>query len=364
MPSKLSRMEKPKTLRTAASSANGERRRQRRGTGRARITDVAKLAGVAPITVSRALNAPDSVAGDTLQRVRQAIDRIGYVPNMLAGGLASSCSHLIAAVVPTIASPVFQETWQALTENFANAGYHLTFGQTGYGGTREDELLDAIVARRPDGIVLTGIMRSPRGRRRLLEAGIPVVETWDLTPTPIDMLVGFSHENIGVAVAEHLRAKGRSHLAIITAADDRAKRRAKGFTIAAARPGVVTLATELPTFVVPAPGTLGSGRKGMAELLARHTRIDAVFCSSDMLALGAMIEAQTRGISVPEGIAVVGYGDLNFAADTVPPLTTVSVDGTAIGRLAARCIIDRAQGRSVAEPVVDVGFSIIERASA
>ena len=153
-------------------------------------------------------------------------------------------------------------------------------------------------------------------------------------------------------------------MAIITAADDRAKRRAKGFTVAAARLGVATLAPELPTFVVPAPGTLGSGRKGMAELLAGHTRIDAVFCSSDMLALGAMIEAQTRGISVPEGIAVVGYGDLNFAADTVPPLTTVSVDGTAIGRLAARCIIDRAQGRSVAEPVVDVGFSIIERASA
>src|SRR5207237_6883614 len=90
MPSKLARMEKPKTLRTAASSANGERRRQRRGTGRARITDVAKLAGVAPITVSRALNAPDSVAGATLRRVQQAIDRLGYVPTVLAGGLAAS----------------------------------------------------------------------------------------------------------------------------------------------------------------------------------------------------------------------------------------------------------------------------------
>ena len=117
-------------------------------------------------------------------------------------------------------------------------------------------------------------------------------------------------------------------------------------------------------FVAAAPGTLGSGRKGLADLLARHPRIDAVFCSSDMLALGAVIEAQARGISVPDGIAIVGYGDLNFAADTVPPLTTVSVDGSAIGRLAARCIIDRVQGRSVAEPVVDVGFSIVERASA
>jgi LacI family gluconate utilization system Gnt-I transcriptional repressor len=349
----------------SVSPANAEGRRGRRGTGKVRITDVAKLAGVAPITVSRVLNTPDSVAAETLQRVREAIDRTGYVPNMLAGGLASSRSHLIAAVVPTIASPVFQETWQALTDTFASAGYHLMFGETGYGGAREDELLDAIVARRPDGIVLTGIVRSPRGRRRLLAAGIPVVETWDLTPTPIDMLVGFSHENIGAAVAEYLHAKGRRRIAVITAADDRAGRRARGLTVAAARLGIATtLAPKLPMFVAPPPGTLGSGRKGMADLLARHPGIDAVFCSSDMVALGAVIEAQARGIPVPEGVAVIGYGNLNFAADALPPLTTVSVDGPAIGRLAARRIIDRAQGRSVAEPVVDVGFSIIERASA
>ena len=348
-----------------APPAKAVRRRERRGTGRVRITDVAKLAGVAPITVSRVLNTPDSVATETLRRVREAIDRIGYVPNMLAGGLASSCSHLIAAVVPTIASPVFQETWEALTDTFASAGYHVTFGQTGYGGTREEELLDAIVARRPDGIVVTGIMSSSGGRRRLLAAGVPVVETWDLTPTPIDMVVGFSHEKIGAAVGEYLHAKGRTRIGMITAADHRAGRRARGLINATARLGIATtLAPEPPMFVVPAPGTLGSGRAGLADLVARHPDIDAVFCSSDMLALGAVIEAQARGISVPEKIAVVGYGDLNFAAETLPPLTTVSVDGSAIGRLAARCIIDRAQGRSVAEPVVDVGFSIIERASA
>ena len=117
-------------------------------------------------------------------------------------------------------------------------------------------------------------------------------------------------------------------------------------------------------FVAAAPGTLGGGRKGLGDLLARHPSIDAVFCSSDMLALGAVIEAEAREIPVPEGVAVVGYGNLNFAADAFPPLTTVSVDGPAIGHLAARCIIDRAQGRSVPEPVVDVGFSLVERASA
>lgn len=350
-------------LRTV-SSRKAKSPRGRRGSGQVRITDVAKLAGVAPITVSRVLNAPATVAPETLRQVREAIDRTGYVPNMLAGGLASSRSHL-AALVPTIASPVFQATWEALTETFAGAGYHLTFGQTGYGGAREDELIKTIIARRPDGIVLTGIMRSPGGRRRLIGADIPVVETWDLTPTPIDMLVGFSHEDIGAAVAEYLHAKGRDRIAVITAADERARRRANGLAAAAKRLGIATtLAGEVPTFVAGAPGTLGRGRKGLTDLLARHPAIDAVFCSSDMLALGVVIEAQARGIQVPERIAVVGYGDLNFAADTVPALTTVTVDGPAIGRLAARCIIDRAQGRSVAQPVVDVGFSIVERASA
>ena len=350
---------------TPAPPAKAVRRRGRRGTGRVRITDVAKLAGVAPITVSRVLNTPDSVATETLRRVREAIDRIGYVPNMLAGGLASSCSHLIAAVVPTIASPVFQETWEALTDTFANAGYHVTFGQTGYGGTREEELLDAIVARRPDGIVVTGIMGSAWGPPTLARSGHPRGRDLGSDSDAYRHAGGLSHENIGAAVGEYLRAKGRTRIGIITAADPRARRRARGLINAAIRLGfATTLAPEPPMFVAPAPGTLGSGRAGLADLVARHPEIDAVFCSSDMLALGAVIEAQARGISVPEKIAVVGYGNLNFAADTLPPLTTVSVDGSAIGRLAAGCIIDRAQGRLVAEPVVDVGFSIIERASA
>jgi LacI family gluconate utilization system Gnt-I transcriptional repressor len=102
----------------------------------------------------------------------------------------------------------------------------------------------------------------------------------------------------------------------------------------------------------------------LADLLLRHPGIDAIFCSSDMLALGAIVEAQARGIPVPDAVAIVGYGDLNFAADTIPSLTTVSVDGPAIGRLAARLVIERAQGRAVTDPVVDVGFSIVRRDSA
>ena len=335
-------------------------RRSRRGSGSITLSDVAKVAGVSAITASRALNTPDKVSADALKRVQDAISRTGYVPNMLAGGLASSRSKLVAALVPTIAGPVFLETVQALTEALAESGYQLMLGQSGYSGAREDALLDAIIGRRPDGIVLTGIMHSAEGRRRLLAAGIPVVETWDLTPTPIDMLVGFSHEKVGIAVAEYLFAAGYRKLAIITADDHRAGLRRKGFEAAAARLG----ASLVGTCIVPAPTTLGSGRAGLADLLARASDVDAIFCSSDILALGVLTEAQARNFAVPSRFAVFGFGDLGFAGDTFPALTTVRIDGNAIGYQAARFIVERAEGREIADRVIDLGFSIVKRDSA
>jgi LacI family gluconate utilization system Gnt-I transcriptional repressor len=335
-------------------------RRSRRTTGSVTLADVAKVAGVSSITASRALNTPDRVSDATLQKVREAVDRTGYVPNMLAGGLASSRSKLVAALVPTIAGPVFLETIQALTESLAESGYQLMLGQSGYTGAREDALLAAIIGRRPDGIVLTGIMHSTAGRRRLLAAGIPVVETWDLTPTPIDMLVGFSHESVGKAVAEYLHACGRRNFAMVTADDQRAGLRRKSFVETARQLGVA----EVHSCVVPAPTTLGSGRAGLSNLLARHPAIDAIFCSSDMLALGVLTEAQSRAIKVPRQICVMGFGDLGFAGDTNPALTTVRIDGTMIGRQAARFIVERAEGKEIDQRVIDIGFSIIKRASA
>ena len=335
-------------------------RRSRRSSGAVTLHDVAKLAGVAPITASRALNSPDQVSAAVLKKVSDAIARTGYVPNLLAGGLASTRSRLVAAVVPTIAGPVFLETVQSLTESLAERGYQLMLGQSGYPGSREDALLEAIIGRRPDGIVLTGIMHSAEGRRRLLASGIPVVETWDLTPTPIDMLVGFSHVEVGRAVAAFLQAKGRRRFAVVAGDDERATRRLGAFEAAALALGL----PEVRRVVVPAPTTLRSGRGALSTLLGGGAEIDAVFCSSDLLALGVMTEALARGVQVPSQLAVVGFGDLNFAADLHPALTTVHISGAAIGRQAAQFIVDRAEGRSVAQRVIDIGYSIVDRQSA
>ena len=322
--------------------------------------DVAKLAGVAPITASRAVNTPEQVSEAVRTKVADAIARTGYVPNFLAGGLASHRSRLVAAVVPTVSGPVFLQTIQSLTQALAERGYQLMLGQSGYSSDREDALLGAIIGRRPDGIVLTGIMHSAEGRKRLVAAGIPVVETWDLTPTPIDMLVGFSHEDVGRSVAAFLHAKGRRRLALVSGSDERAKRRQLAFQAAASALGL----DEVQIVVVPAPTTLRSGRAALVELMRAGAGPDAVFCSSDLLALGVMTQAQVSGIAIPKRLAVVGFGDLEFAADLEPSLTTVHIDADAIGRQAARFIIDRAEGRMDMPSVVDVGFQIVERASA
>jgi LacI family gluconate utilization system Gnt-I transcriptional repressor len=340
--------------------AEGRAKRSRRGSGAVTLHEVARLADVAPMTASRALNTPNRVSPDVLLRVTDAVRRTGYVRNHAASGLASARSRLVAAVVPTISGPVFLQTVQALTASLADHGYQLMLGQSGYVDSREDALLDAIIGRRPDGIILTGVMHSPEGRQRLLAAKIPVVETWDLTPTPIDMLVGFSHEEVGRAVAVFLHGKGRRRLAVVAGDDERARRRGTAFCDAARALGLA----EPRLVIVPAPTTLRSGRVALGELLHGRGRVDAVFCSSDLLALGVMTEAQARGVGVPAQLAIVGFGDNEFAADLEPALTTVRIDSAAIGRQAAQFIVDRADGKVAAERIVDIGFSIQDRASA
>ena len=125
------------------------------------------------MTVSRTLNHPEKVSPETLAKVREVVARTGFVPNGMARGLRSSKAKLVAAVLPTLVGPVFQETVRALSQALDERGYQLMIGQSGYDTSREDALLDALIRRRPDGIV-----HSPEGRRQLLASGIPVVETW------------------------------------------------------------------------------------------------------------------------------------------------------------------------------------------
>ncbi len=332
-------------------------KRSRRGSGAITLRDVAKLAGVAPITASRAVNTPEQVSPEVLKKVLDAVQRTGYVPNRMAGGLASSRSRLIAAVVPSTVMSVFMETIESLNGGLFDAGYQLMLGQSGYSAAHEELLLEAVIGRRPDGIFLTGILPPGKSRTRLLASGIPVVETWDLTPTPIDMLIGFSHLDIGREVATFLMNKGRKRLALVRADDERAGRRATAFAEAVSQRG------QQDAFVVNVGDSrsLKSGREAMVRILHDAPDVDGVFCSSDLLALGVMTEARAQGVAVPDRIAIVGFGDVPFLSDMVPALTTVRINGADIGKQAARFLIDRAEGRPVQPRVIDVGFAIVER---
>lgn len=321
----------------------------------ATLHDVARVAGVSLITASRALGNPGLVSDKTIQKVRAAAEATGYIPNLLAGGLKSRRSLTVAGLVPTISVAQFLPTLQALTETLSASGYQLILGQTGYDHAREDALINTMISRRPDGLVVTGLVHSAAARDKLRRVGIPVVETWDLSEQPIDMLVGFSHVKVGSAIAAYFLDKGWTQVGIATGDDYRGALRRQGF--------VATMGREVPTAVVPAPSSLALGRRALSELLQSNPNLQAVYCSSDQLAQGVLAEAQARGLQVPAQLAVCGFGDADFAAYTQPALTSVHVDGSAIGQLAARMVMARCQGLPVTQPVVDVGFRIIERAS-
>ncbi|GAA0765504.1 LacI family DNA-binding transcriptional regulator [Ideonella azotifigens] len=321
----------------------------------ATLHDVARSAGVSLITASRALGNPDLVSEKTIAKVRQAVEATGYIPNLLAGGLKSRRSMTVAALVPAISVAQFLPTVQTLTETLAAAGYQLILGQSGYDHAREEALVNTLASRRPDGIVFAGLVHSPKAREQLRRLGTPVVEIWDLSERPVDMMVGFSHLKVGAAVAGYFLAKGWQQVGIATGDDQRASVRREGF--------LSVIGREVPTVVVPAPSSLALGRRALGELLQKSPGVRAIYCSSDQLAQGVLTEAAVRGLRVPQDLAVCGFGDADFAAHMAPSLTTVQVDGPAIGRQAAELLLARCRGETPAQPVIDVGFCIVERES-
>ncbi len=326
------------------------------------LIDVARVAGVSPITVSRALHRPELVSERTRAKVREAARAMGYVPNMLAGGLATNKSRLVAILLPTIANSIFADTVQAVMDQLTSAGYQTLIGLTGYSAEQEETLLEAVLGRRPDGIVLTGTLHTEASRQRLASARIPVVEAWDLSESPIDMLVGFSHEQVGAEIARNLLGKGYTRFAIVTLNDPRGLRRCASLTDELQAHGI----SDTPMAMLPAPATLESGRLGLQQLLDKGHAPQVVVCSSDTIAQGILAEAASRGIRVPEDLAVMGFGDLSSAAHVYPALSTVRVNGALIGQQVAQALLARlrtAPGVEAPPVCIDTGFSIIDRQS-
>jgi LacI family transcriptional regulator, gluconate utilization system Gnt-I transcriptional repressor len=330
----------------------------------ARMIDVARHAGVGLATVSRFFNEPGSVSAETRQRVMLAIKEIGYVPNLVAGSLASKRTQVIAAIVPTIANPVFSDTIEAMSDEFRAEGFHLLLGRSGDDEQETEALVSTFLTRRPDALFIHGSKPNEATEGLLRRANIPIVESGDLSRTDnaIDMVVAYSNFSAAKAMTEHLIKRGYRNIAFVgrqTSRNDRSMERQRGYTAALADAGLKVRGDLILDL------TLGyrEGAEALLLLRSRQPQLDAVFFGGDVWAAGALYECQRQGWSVPGEIAIAGFDDHIIASQTVPALTTVRVRRNDIGRQAARLLLARLKGEEPPMRVIDVGFQIIHRES-
>ena len=333
------------------------------GARRPRLLDVASAAGVSTMTVVRVLREPTKVAARTRERVEEVIRVTGYTPDLIARGLASNRSGLIAAVIPVLTNSLIAEIMQGLTDALAPQGFHLLLGASGFSTAEEEVLVRAFLSRRVDGIYLSGVDHTLDTMRMLKRSGIPVVEGGNITAHPIDMLVGFSNVDAARTITRYLVKQRYAPIGYIGAFpkdNDRARDRRQGYELAmqtARRPSDPALCVETTL-------DIDAGARAMAVLLARRPGVRAVFCSADALAVGALYECQRHALAIPADIAIAGFDDIPIAGQVVPSLTTIRVPRYDIGRRAGMMLGDRLSGRTVRKRIVDTGFELVPRDSA
>lgn len=324
--------------------------------------DVARAAGVGKITVSRALRTPAKVSPETLEKVQKAVMALGYVRDETAGALSSQRSRIVGALVSTLEQPVFASTIRGLEEGLSAGGLQLLLGSTRYEPGKEALMVSTLLGRRPDALILTSTEHTGATRRLLETAGLPVIELWELPDTPICAAVGFSNRLAGFDMARHLIDSGRQRIAFLRTrrtADTRADLRERGYLDALA--GCAPRILAIP----PGEGLSGPdyGARGLEQVLMRWPDTDAVLCVSDALAVGALCEARRRGHDVPGDLAITGFGDIDVAGAAALALTTIRIDGEAIGQEAARLTLAATAGEEIAGQRIDLGYTLMRRAT-
>ena len=327
----------------------------------ARLSDVARAAGVSLSTASRALADPRLVHPETRERVDDAARMLGYVPHGAARALASRRSRTVGAVVPTLDNPIFAHSTQALQQALAEAGYTLLLASNEYDTETELRVTRALVERGVDGLVFVGTDHLPELYHFLERAGVPFELTWALDPDRRHHCVGFSNRLASIRVAQHLLDLGHRQYAMVsgyTAHNDRARERVAGVREALAAHGL-----ELPAHrCIETAFSVASGRAALAELIARDPAVTAIVCGNDILAFGVLFECVARGIVVPRELSVAGFDDIELAAEVSPPLTTIHIPTASIGRRAAERLVARLAGRRLPR-VEEVPVDLVVRGS-
>lgn len=301
-----------------------------------RMADVARIAGVSKMTVSRVL-AGGQVADITRQRVLDVVAQTGYVADAAAGALSSGRSQFVGVIVPSLSSSNFADTVRGINDAILPRGMQLLLANTDYLLEREEEEVRTLLRYQPRCVVLTGAYHTRQTRSLLAHARIPVIEIWDLPKKPIDRVVGFSNHEASKAMVQHLFDKGYRRIGFISSAsklDRRSIDRRSGYIEAVEAAGyceVRNIEHSEWTTSMAHGAAMAHAATALEELLQRWPDTDAVMCTSDIHAFGAIMACHRLGLSVPGDIAVAGFGDFEVSRHCYPTITTVSVDAYGIG---------------------------------
>ena len=327
------------------------------------MREIARRVGVSPITVSRALRDPGKVSPATRQKVLEAIEAEGFIPNRLASSMRG-VGRIIGTVVPPLINSGIAEQVQGMADEVHESGYQLLLVQGEFVPEAEDEAIRALLGWRPAGLILQAFVQDDVTRKLLAESPVPVVEISEIRgKQPIDMAVGISNFETAYAMTAHLAAKGYRKIAFVSTpvhGNDRLQQRRIGYRQAMEDLGL----RYNPALEVEVPITPQGGAEALRILTARDPKVQVIFCSSDTLAIGAVQECHRLGWRIPERMAIAGYGDLDLAAQLYPPLTTVRVPRYEMGRQAVRQLLRRLSGDDKSPTIVSIGFEIIDRESA
>ncbi|WP_396432842.1 LacI family DNA-binding transcriptional regulator [Limnohabitans sp.] len=323
------------------------------------IADVARLAGVSTATVSRVLSKPGVVRSHTQEQVMAAVRQLDYQPVAAARALASGRTHTVGCVIPTLDHAIFARSTQAMQTTLAHAGYQLLVASHEYDPDTELELVRALQQRGVDALVLVGTDHAPRLWEALGLWPKPTLLTWSCDPR----LPSLGFDNAGAArmATAHLLGLGHRKIAVIsgfTAHNDRARSRIEGARQTLAQAGL----SLPPARVTEQAFNLEGGRLGLRQLMSAEQPPSAIFCGNDLLAVGALLEAQRMGLKVPGNLSICGIDDLEIAQAINPGLTTVRLPTQDLGRMAALSMLSAISGEVIAAQSL-LPFSLVVRGS-